>query len=52
MRKISLTCNVLAVVLLLTVLSANSVLAHCEIPCGIYDDEMRCIAERTILKIF
>lgn len=42
MRKIGLSCNVLIMVLLLTLLSASSVLAHCEIPCGIYDDEMRC----------
>jgi nickel superoxide dismutase len=31
----------MALTLLLTVLSVNSVCAHCEIPCGIYDDEMR-----------
>lgn len=25
----------------LTILSVNNVSAHCEVPCGIYDDEMR-----------
>ena len=41
MRKSNLECSVSAVVLLLAVLSTNSVFAHCEVPCGIYDDEMR-----------
>lgn len=41
MRKVGLSGNVLAVVLLLMVLSVNTVFSHCEVPCGIYDDEMR-----------
>jgi nickel superoxide dismutase len=31
----------MAAVLLLLVVTANSASAHCEIPCGIYNDEMR-----------
>lgn len=42
MKKICLQENVLLMLLLLILLSASSVRAHCEIPCGIYDDEMRC----------
>jgi len=40
MRKDGLECSVLLMLLLL-ILSARSVFAHCEIPCGIYDDSMR-----------
>ena len=43
-----------AIVLVLTVMSSVSLFAHCEIPCGIYDDDARfkSIAEdlRTIEK--
>ncbi len=40
MRKDGLEYGALLMLLLLT-LSARSVFAHCEIPCGIYDDSMR-----------
>jgi len=30
------------VLVLMMVLSAGGAYAHCEVPCGIYDDEMRC----------
>jgi nickel superoxide dismutase len=40
MRRICLSGNVLAVVLL-AVLSVNTMFAHCEVPCGIYGDVMR-----------
>ena len=41
---------VLSLVLLTTLLYASSAFAHCEIPCGIYDDELRAkqIAEHAI----
>ncbi len=41
MKKICLQRNALLMLLLLMLASASSIRAHCEIPCGIYDDEMR-----------
>jgi nickel superoxide dismutase len=38
MRRITLAAVVLSVLLL----STQQALSHCEVPCGIYDDEMRC----------
>lgn len=40
MQKIH-TGYYVAAVLLLLIITANNVSAHCEIPCGIYNDEMR-----------
>jgi nickel superoxide dismutase len=40
MRKIGSNCGVILIILV-TSLWINSALAHCEIPCGIYSDEMR-----------
>lgn len=41
MKKVCLQRNALLMLLLLMLASASSIRAHCEIPCGIYDDEMR-----------
>ncbi len=41
MRKVGLNRDVILIMLLLTSLSTNIAFAHCEIPCGIYDDGMR-----------
>jgi len=41
MRGISARYFVIAMSPLLVVMSVNNAFAHCEIPCGIYDDEMR-----------
>ncbi|KPK64494.1 superoxide dismutase [candidate division WOR_3 bacterium SM23_42] len=41
MHRMSARHVVVAVLPLLMVMGVNTAFAHCEIPCGIYDDEMR-----------